>query len=139
MSYELDSANYCQWEHFWYLAERNCEWIDELETLCFDRKDLFACEETYSDCIDTLMAIYEIQPQRSGFCREQVASHRLVIAKRSGMLAYLLEKMIEANENLAKMKCLIMLEKKNSSDEDKEFCKQTMDFLNKYREKVKNL
>lgn len=129
----LMKPNYCLWEHLWYLGKMNMKWVEQLQELCFDRKELFGEEQAYLNCMDSLKKMYEINPQvaMGKQFKKTTPKNRIDILKKSGQLSHMVERLIKTNENIDKLYHMIMIDTTKSA---KENVKLVRELLHKYPE-----
>lgn len=106
----LMKPNYSLWEHWWYLGKMNMKWVEQLQELCFDRKELFFEEGVYLTMMDTLKDIYNYQPQivNGKKLKKEATKEEIVMLIKSGKLNGAVEELLVANRDLEKMKYEIM-------------------------------
>ena len=102
--------NYSLWEHWWYLGKMNMKWVEQLQELCFDRKELFFEEGVYLTTMDTLKDIYNYQPQivNGKKLKKEATKEEKDYLNKSGRLNGAVEELLVANRDLEKMKYEIM-------------------------------
>jgi hypothetical protein len=120
--------NYCLWEHLWYLGKMNCKWVEQLQELCFDRKELFGNEQFYLNCMDSLKKMYEINPQVAigKQVKKTIPKDRIDIAKKSGELAKMVERLIKTSDNLDRLYHSIMIDTTKSAKESVKLIRQLL-------------
>ena len=111
--------NYSLWEHWWYLGKINCKWVEQLQELCFDRKELFGSEQLYLSIMDSLKEIYETQPQvvNGKAWKKECPKSTIERLIKKGLLAGGIEELLVHTECLEMMRINIMIDTTRSPTE----------------------